>query len=98
MGRQWGSGCWQGSEYSNRDKCDGATCCDNDNNHPYPVIANVVIIWRLYLCGDEMMTAAAGQQQGGKEGAVDAMVQLWWGGEVNKSSILVDIYLTESLL
>jgi hypothetical protein len=45
-----------------------------------------------------MTTAAAGQQQGGKEGAVDAMVQLWWGGEVNKSSILVHIYLTESLL
>jgi hypothetical protein len=45
-----------------------------------------------------MTTAAAGQKQGGEEGAVDAMVQQWWGGEVNKSSILVNIYLTESLL
>ena len=51
---------------------DGATCCDNVDNHPYPVVANVVIIWRLYLCGDGMTTAAAGQQQGGKEGAVDS--------------------------
>ena len=45
-----------------------------------------------------MMTAAAEHKQGGKEGAVDTMVQQWWGGEVNKSSILVNIYLTESLL
>jgi hypothetical protein len=98
VGRRRGSGRRQGSEDGDRDKRDGATCCDNDDNHPYPVVANVVIIWRLYLCGDGMTTAAAGQQQGGKEGAVDAMVQLWWGGEVNKSSILVHIYLTESLL
>ena len=98
MGRRQGSGRQQGSEDGDRDKRDGATCCNNDDNHPYPVVADVVIIWRLYLCGDGMTTAAAGQQQGGKEGAVDAMVQLWWGGEVNKSSILVDIYLTESLL
>jgi hypothetical protein len=98
VGRRQGSGRQQGSEDGDRDKRDGATCCNNDDNHPYPVVADVVIIWRLYLCGDGMMTAAAGQQQGGKEGAVDAMVQLWWGGEVNKSSILVDIYLTESIL
>jgi len=45
-----------------------------------------------------MMTTATGQKQGDKEGAVDTMVQQWWGGEVNKSSILVNIYLTESLL
>jgi hypothetical protein len=29
---------------------------------------------------------------------VDAIVQPWWGGELIKNSILVDIYLTESLL
>ncbi len=51
----------------NRDKRDGATCCDNDDNHPYPVVANVIIIWRLCLCGNGMMMAAAGRQQGGKD-------------------------------
>ncbi len=50
-----------------RDKRDGATRCDDDDNHPYPVIVDVVIIWRLCLCGDEMATAAAGKQQGGKD-------------------------------
>ncbi len=50
-----------------RDKCNGATRCDNDNNHPYPVVANVVIIWHLCLRGNGMTMAAAGQQQGGKD-------------------------------
>ncbi len=66
----------------NRDKCNGATCCDDDDNHPYPVVADVVIIWRLRLHGDGMATAAAGWQQGGKDrDRVDAIVQPWWGGE-----------------
>jgi hypothetical protein len=46
----------------NRDKRDGATCCDNDDNHPYPIVMDVVIIWRLCFGGDEMMTAAVGWQ------------------------------------
>jgi hypothetical protein len=50
-----------------RDERDGATRCDNDNNHPYPVVADVVIIWCLHLCGNGMTTAAAGRQQGGKD-------------------------------
>ncbi len=50
-----------------RDERDGATCCDNNNNHPYPIIADVVIIWRLRLRGGGMMTAAAGRQQRGKD-------------------------------
>jgi hypothetical protein len=50
-----------------RDKRDGATCCDDNDNHPYPVVADVVIIWRLRLCGDGMTTAAAGRQRGGED-------------------------------
>jgi hypothetical protein len=65
-----------------RDKCDGATCCDDDDNHPYPVVADVSIIWHLCLPGNGMATAVAGRQQGGKDrGRVDAIVQPWWGGE-----------------
>jgi hypothetical protein len=50
-----------------RDERDGATCCDDDDNHPYPVVADVVIIWRLRLRGDGMTTAAAGRQRGGED-------------------------------
>jgi hypothetical protein len=50
-----------------RDKCDGATHCDDNNNHPYPVVTDIVIIWRLRLRGDGMMTAVVGWQQGGKD-------------------------------
>ncbi len=50
-----------------RDKRDGATCCDDDDNHPYPVVPDILIIWRLHLRGNGMTTAAAGQQQGGKD-------------------------------
>jgi hypothetical protein len=50
-----------------RDKRDGATHCNDDNNHPYPVVADVVIIWCLCLRGDGMATAAAGWQQGGED-------------------------------
>ncbi len=50
-----------------RDKHNCATRCDNDNNHPYPIVADVVIIWRLCLCGNGMVVAAAGWQQGGKD-------------------------------
>jgi hypothetical protein len=46
----------------NRDKRDGATCCDDNDNHPYPIVTGVVIIWHLCLCGNGMMTAAAGRQ------------------------------------
>jgi hypothetical protein len=51
----------------NRDKHNGATCCNDDDNNPYPVVADVIIIWRLCLCGNGMMTAVAGRQQGGKD-------------------------------
>ncbi len=51
----------------NRDKRNGATCCDNNNNHPYPVVVDFVIIWHLRLCGKGMTTAVAGRQQGGKD-------------------------------
>jgi hypothetical protein len=47
-----------------RDKRDGATSCNKDDNHPYPLVANAVIIWHLRLCGNGMMTAAAKRQQG----------------------------------
>ncbi len=79
-----------------RDKRDGATRCNDNNNHPYPVVADVVIIWHLRLCGDGMATAAAGRQRGGKDRGSGRS----HGGEgkLNKSSILVNIYLTESLL
>ncbi len=50
-----------------RDKRDCATCCNGDNNHPYPIVADVVIIWRLCLCSDGMAMAAAGRQRGGKD-------------------------------
>ncbi len=51
----------------NRDEHDGATCCDDDDNHPYPVVADIVIIWCLCLCGNRMTTAAVGRQRGGKD-------------------------------
>ncbi len=50
-----------------RDERDGATCCNDDNNHPYPIVADIVIIWHLCLCGNGMMAAAAGWQRGGKD-------------------------------
>ncbi len=50
-----------------RDKRNDATCCHNNDNHPYPVVADVVIVWRLCLCSDGMATAAAEWQQGGKD-------------------------------
>jgi hypothetical protein len=50
-----------------RDERDGATCCDDKDNHPYPVVADVVIIWRLRLRGNGMATAAAGRQRGGED-------------------------------
>jgi hypothetical protein len=56
-----------GRTAADRDKRDGATCCDDNDNHPYPVIADVIIIWRLRLCGDGMTTTAVGRQQGGKD-------------------------------
>jgi hypothetical protein len=65
-----------------RDECDGATHCNNDDNHPYPVVADVVIIWRLCLCDNGMTTAAAGRQQGGKDRGSGCHIQPWWGGEV----------------
>ncbi len=65
-----------------RDKRDGATHCNDNNNHPYPVVVDVVIIWRLCLCGNGMAMTAAGRQQGGKDrGRVEGIVQPWWGGE-----------------
>jgi hypothetical protein len=51
----------------NRDKHDGATRCNDDDNHPYPIIADVVIIWHLCLCGNGMTIAAAGQKRGGED-------------------------------
>ncbi len=51
----------------NRDEHNGATCCDDNDNHPYPVVVDVIIIWRLCLRSDGMTTAAAGWQQGGKD-------------------------------
>jgi hypothetical protein len=66
----------------NRDECNGATCYNDNDNHPYPVAADVLIIWRLCLRGNGMATAVAGWQQGGKDrGRVDAIVQPWWGWE-----------------
>jgi hypothetical protein len=50
-----------------KDERDGATCCDDNDNHPYPVVTDVIIIWRLCLCGNKMTTAVAGQQQGGED-------------------------------
>ncbi len=50
-----------------RDKRDGATRCDDNDNHPYPIVADVVIIWHLRLCGNGMAMAATGWQQGGKD-------------------------------
>jgi hypothetical protein len=50
-----------------RDKRDGATHCNDNNNHSYPVVADVVIIWRLCLCGNGMTTAVAEWQQRGKD-------------------------------
>ncbi len=26
------------------DKCDGATRCDDDDNHPYPIVTNAIIV------------------------------------------------------
>ncbi len=49
-----------------KDKHNGATCWDDNDNHPYPNIADVIIIWCLCLRGDGMMMAAVGQQRGGK--------------------------------
>ncbi len=67
-----------------RDKCNGASCCNNNNNHPYPIAADVIIIWHLCLCGNGMTMAVAGRQRGGKDrgsGRHSAIVQPWWGGE-----------------
>ena len=50
-----------------RDKRDGATCCNNNDNHPFPVVTDVIIIWRLRLCGNGMTMDAAGWQQGGED-------------------------------
>jgi hypothetical protein len=66
----------------NRDKHDGATCCNhNDDNHPYPIVVDVIIIWRLCLRGNGMMTAVVDGSKGARTGAVDAIVQPWWGAE-----------------
>ncbi len=64
-----------------KDECDGAIHCNDNDNHPYPVVADFVIIWRLCLHGNGMTMAAVGRQQGARTGAVDAIVQPWWGGE-----------------
>jgi hypothetical protein len=67
-----------------RDKRNGASHCNDNNNHPYPIAADVIIIWRLHLCGNGMTTAAAGWQKGGKDrgsGCHSAIVQPWWGGK-----------------
>jgi hypothetical protein len=37
----------------NRDKRDGATCCDNEDNHPYPVIADIVIVFAFVFAAME---------------------------------------------
>ncbi len=50
-----------------RDERDGATLCNGDKNHPYPIVPDGVIIWCLCLCGNGMATAAAGRQQGGED-------------------------------
>jgi hypothetical protein len=50
-----------------RDKRDGASCCNYDNNHPYPIAADVIIIWRLRLCGNGKMTAVVGWQRGDED-------------------------------
>ena len=56
-----------GRKAVDREKRDGATRFDDDDNHPYPIVADIVIIWCLCLRGDGMATAAAGRQQGGKD-------------------------------
>ncbi len=50
-----------------RDEHDGATCCNDNDNHLYLVFVDVVIVWRLCLHSNGMTTAAVGQQQGGKD-------------------------------
>ncbi len=50
-----------------RVECDEATRCNDDDKDPYPVVADVAIIWHLRLCGDGMTTVAAGWQCGGKD-------------------------------
>jgi hypothetical protein len=32
-----------------RDKRDGATRCNDDDNHPYPVVVDVIIIWHVFV-------------------------------------------------
>jgi hypothetical protein len=48
-----------------RDERNGATCCNDTVNQPYLDIMDLIIIWCLHLCGNEMMMAAAGRQQRG---------------------------------
>ncbi len=68
VGWQQGSGRQQGGRtVVDRDKRDDATHCNNDDNLPYPNVADIVIIWRLCLCSNGMTMAAVGQQQGGKD-------------------------------
>ncbi len=64
-----------------RDERDGATRCNNDDNHPYLVVVDVVIIWCIPLCGDEMTTAEARRQQGGKERGSGCHSPAMVGGE-----------------
>jgi hypothetical protein len=49
------------------DERDGASRCKDNDNHPYPIAADVIIIWHLCLCGNGMTMAAAGRQRGGED-------------------------------
>ncbi len=46
----WWDGNWvavvnkAGRTAVDRDERNGATCCNNDDNHPYPAVADIVII------------------------------------------------------
>ena len=54
-----------------RDKCNGATCC-NDDDHPLPIIVDVFVIGCLSLCSARSTTAVggrwgSGRRQGGED-------------------------------
>jgi hypothetical protein len=36
-----------------RDKHNSATCCDDNDNHPYPIITDIIIIWAFFFTAME---------------------------------------------
>jgi hypothetical protein len=66
-GRQGGKCCWQGGDGNSNSACCNNDNIDHDNNHPLPVVVDVVIIRRLSLCDARLTTVVGWQQDSGRQ-------------------------------